>query len=275
MKVAVVGHVEWVEFARVPGVPRPGEIVHAFETWEEPAGGGAVAAVQLARLAGSCTLFTAFGSDELGRRARTGLSGLGVEVRAIPDAEPTRRAFTYVDETGERTITVLGEKLRPRGGDSRLPWQDLRGMDAVFFVSGDAEAVWQCRGARTLVATSRELTTLKEAGTQIDVLVGSGEDEGEVYRPGDLDPAPHLVVTTAGGLGGWMQPGGPFRPSPLPGTVSDTYGAGDSFAAGLTFAFARGDSPEEAVELAARCGAAVMTGRGPYEAQLSAEDVTP
>ena len=275
MKVAVVGHVEWVEFARVTVVPRPGEIVHAFETWEEPAGGGAVAAVQLARLAGSCTLFTAFGSDQLGRRARAELARLGVEVRAIPDAEPTRRAFTYVDETGERTITVLGEKLRPRGGDSRLPWQDLRGMDAVFFVSGDAEAVWQCRGARTLVATSRELATLKEAGTQIDVLVGSGEDEGEVYRPGDLDPAPHLVVTTAGGLGGWMQPGGPFRPSPLPGTVSDTYGAGDSFAAGLTFAFARGDSAEEAVELAARCGAAVMTGRGPYEAQLAAVDVTP
>ena len=43
MRVAVVGHVEWVEFARVEAVPKPGEIAHAFETWEEPAGGGAVA----------------------------------------------------------------------------------------------------------------------------------------------------------------------------------------------------------------------------------------
>jgi ribokinase len=273
MRVAVVGHVEWVEFVRVTSVPRPGEVAHAYETWEEPAGGGAVAAVQLARLAGSCVLFTALGADELGRRSRAELSRLGVGVRAIPEAEATRRAFTYVDESGERTITVLGEKLRPRGGDSRLPWDELRGMDAVFFVSGDAEAVWHCRGARTLVATSRELATLKEAEAQIDVLVGSGEDDGEVYRPGDLDPAPNVVVTTAGALGGWVQPGGPFRPSPLPGTVSDTYGAGDSFAAGLTFALARGDSVEEAVELAARCGAAVMTGRGPYEAQLTAADV--
>jgi ribokinase len=274
MRVAVVGHVEWVEFARVPAVPLPGEIAHALETWEEPAGGGAVAAVQLARLAGSCSLFTAFGADDLGRRSRSELSRLGVEVRAIPDAEPTRRAFTYVDDTGERTITVLGEKLRPRGGDSRLPWQELRGIDGVFFVSGDAEALQHCREARVLVATSRELPTLKEAGVQLDALVGSGEDEGEVYRPGDLDPAPHVAVTTAGGLGGWLQPGGPFRPSPLPGTVSDTYGAGDSFAAGLTFALARGDPVEEAVQLAARCGAAVMTGRGPYEAQLTAEDLT-
>src|SRR5207244_3716584 len=124
MRVAVAGHVEWIEFARVERVPAPGEIVHALETWEEPAGGGAVAAVQLARLAGSCSLFTALGADELGRRSRAELTRYGVEARAIPEPEPTRRAFTFVDGTGERTITVLGEKLRPRGGDSRLPWQE-------------------------------------------------------------------------------------------------------------------------------------------------------
>jgi ribokinase len=269
VRVAVVGHVEWVEFARVERVPRPGEIVHALETWEEPAGGGAVAAAQLARLAGSCLFFTVLGADELGRRSRAELAKLGIDVAAIPEPEPTRRAFTFVDETGERTITVLGEKLRPRGGDSRLPWQDLAGRDAVYFVSGDAEALHHARLARVLVATARELPTLREAGVQLDVLVGSGEDEAELYRPGDLEPPPRVVVTTSAALGGWVQPGGPFRPAPLPGTVVDAYGAGDSFAAGLTFALASGDSLDDAVALAARCGAAVMTGRGPYAAQLS------
>jgi ribokinase len=270
MRVAVVGHVEWVEFARVEHVPRAGEIVHALETWEEPAGGGAVAAAQLAKLAGSCLLFTALGSDELGRRSRAELGRLSIEFRAIPEPEPTRRAFTYVDETGERTITVLGEKLRPRGGDSRLPWRELAGLDAVYFVSGDAEALHHARLARILVATARELPTLREAGVQLDALVGSGEDGGELYHPGELDPPPHVVVTTSGGLGGWVQPGGPFRPSPVPGTIVDAYGCGDCFAAGLTFALGRRDSVEEAVALAARCGAAVMTGRGPYAAQLDA-----
>ena len=52
MRVAVVGHVEWVEFARVERVPSPGEIVHALEAWEGPAGGGAVAAAQLALVGG-------------------------------------------------------------------------------------------------------------------------------------------------------------------------------------------------------------------------------
>jgi ribokinase len=269
MRVAVVGHVEWVEFARVEHVPRAGEIVHALDTWEEPAGGGAVAAAQLAKLAGSCLFFTALGSDELGRRSRAELGRLRIELRAIPEPEPTRRAFTYVDETGERTITVLGQKLLPRGGDSRLPWRELAGLDAVYFVSGDAEALHHARLARVLVATARELPTLREAGVQLDALVGSGEDEGELYHPGELDPPPDVVVTTSGALGGWVQPGGPFRPSPVPGTVVDAYGCGDCFAAGLTFALGRRDPVEEAVALAARCGAAVMTGRGPYAAQLT------
>lgn len=275
MRVAVVGHVEWVEFARVETVPRPGDIAHAFETWEEPAGGGAVAAVQLSRLAGACSLFTALGADELGRRSRAELGRLGVDVRAVPEAEPTRRAFTLVDDSGERTITVLGDKLRPRGGDGRLPWHELAGADAVYFVSGDADALRLARTARLLVATARELPTLREAAVELDVLVGSGEDEGELYRPGDLDPVPNLVVTTSGGLGGWMQPGGPFRPAPLPGPVVDAYGAGDSFAAGLTFALARGDPVDDAVAIAARCGAAVMTGRGPYAAQIDAASAVP
>lgn len=273
MQVAVVGHVEWVEFARVESVPRAGEIVHSIETWEEAAGGGAVAVVQLAKLAGTATLFTALGGDELGRRARVQLTEQRVTVRAMADAEPQRRAFCHVDEAGERTITVLGEKLRPSGGDSRLPWHELRNMDAVYFVSGDEDALRAAREARVLVATARELRTLQSAAVQLDALVGSGEDEGELFRPGDLEPPPAVVVTTSGGLGGWAQPGGPFRPAPVPGPVVDAYGCGDAFAAGLTFALGRGDAVEYALGFAARCGAEVLAGRGPYSSQLTAEDI--
>ncbi len=273
MRLAVVGHVEWVEFARVERVPAAGEIVHALETWEEAAGGGAVAAVQLVKLAGSATLFTSLGSDDLGRRSRAQLAQQGVTVRAMVDSSPQRRAFCFVDDAGERTITVLGEKLRPSGSDSRLPWDELARMDAVYFVSGDGEALRLARAARVLVGTARELPTLRAARVELDALIGSGEDEGELYRPGELDPPPRLVVTTSGPLGGWAQPGGPFRPAPVPGPVADAYGCGDAFAAGLTFAFARGETPESAIALAARCGAAVLTGRGPYDGQLTAETV--
>ena len=271
--MAVVGHVEWVEFARVEHVPAPGEIVHALETWEEPGGGGAVAAVQLVNLNGSAQLFTALGDDDLGRRVREELTALGVTVHAATPAEPQRRAFTYVDGEGERTITVLGRKLVPSGHDASLPWEELGRCDAAFFVSGDIAALQAARRARVLVATSRELATLRRAGVELDVVVGSGEDESERYDLGTLEPSPGVVVTTAGSLGGWVRPGGPYRAAPLPGPIEDAYGCGDCFAAGLTFALAEGRAMEEALALAARCGAAVLTGRGAYAGQLTAATV--
>jgi ribokinase len=269
VRIVVVGHVEWVEFARVDHVPQAGEIVHATETWEEAAGGGAVAAVQLARLGVETTLFTVFGNDELGRRSRAQLAEQGVTVRAVVAPEPQRRAFTFVDANGERTITVLGDKLRPSGRDGRLPWEELARADAAYFVSGDDAALHAARRAPLLVATAREIETLREGAVELDALVGSGEDPGERYGPGDLEPRPKLVVTTAGALGGWMNPGGPYLAASLPGPVEDAYGCGDCFAAGLTFGLADGRPPEEAVELAARCGAAVLTGRGAYAGQLT------
>src|SRR5271163_4206022 len=110
-RVAVVGHVEWVQFARVDHVPRAGEAVHARDPFEEPAGGGAVAAVQLARLAGDAMLVTALGDDEHGRRSVTRLSSLGVDVRASFERFPTRTAVTLADADGERTITTFGPRL--------------------------------------------------------------------------------------------------------------------------------------------------------------------
>jgi ribokinase len=272
VKAAVVGHVEWVEFARVESVPRPGDIVHASEAWAEAAGGGAVAAVQLVNLGCETMLFTALGGDELGRRTRVQLEGQGVILHAATVGEATRRAFTHVDEAGERTITVLGEKLRPRGDDSSVPWEELRRCDSVYFVSGDVASLRKARRAKVLVATARELPTLRRAGVELDALVGSALDTGERYEAGELDPPPSLVVATSGHLGGWAQPGGPYAAADKPGPIEDAYGAGDCFAAGLTFALGRGDEPMEAIAFAARCGAAVVTGRGPYGRQLAVDD---
>jgi ribokinase len=276
MRVAVVGHVEWIEFARVDRVPQPGEIVHASEVWEEPGGGGAVAAVQLARLAGSCLFLTALGDDELGHRAKRGLEELGVRVEASWRAEPQRRGFVHIDVRGERTITVIGERLGPDGEDP-LPWSELGGCDGVYFTAGDTEALRLARSARVLVATVRAKPTLVAGNVQLDMLVASSKDAGERYSAGEIEPPPRFVAETAGGSGGSLveADGGTstWEAAPLPGPRVDTYGAGDSFAAGLTYGLAERLAPLEAVELGARCGAACVTGRGPYEGQLTRADL--
>ena len=271
MRTAVVGHVEWCEFARVERMPAQGEIVTAESTFAEAAGGGGVAAVQLARLAGDCTLYTAFGDDETGRRAQERLEELGVRVRAAVRAGvPTRRTFTHLDAAGERTITVLGERLEARRDDD-LPWDELADVDAVYFTAGDAGALRAARAARALVGTARVMDVLDGARVQLDAVVASAADPSERYRP--IDPPPALVATTAGARGGtWTAHEGrtgAWAAAAVPGPVCDSYGCGDSFAAGLAFGLGAGHDVERALELAAECGAACLAGDGPYGRALS------
>ena len=262
MRLAVVGHVEWIEFLRVEAVPKPGEIVGSNEWWAEPAGGGGVAAVELARLAGEAALYCLLGGDDLGAESRKQLEAAGVSVHSPANDAPQRRGYCYVDDVGERTITVIGEKPRPQGGEGTLPWEELDDADGVYFTAGDAQAVRQARRARVLVATARELPTLHAAAVELDALVASGEDDAERYQPGDLDPPPKLVVSTAGALGGWAQPGGPYKAAAPPGPYEDAYGAGDCFAAGLTYALATGMETTDALAFASERGALALTRRG-------------
>ena len=271
MRVAVVGHVEWVEFLRVPHVPAAGDIVHASDVYEHAAGGGGVASVQLRKLAGSCTFFTALGSDAIGKSAAEDLERHGVDLRVAWRDDPQRRAVTFVDDAGERTITVLGEREVPRGSDP-LPWDELADFDCIYVTGTDVDGIRAARQAKVVVATSRVLPLLQSSGIKLDALVGSGSDPSERYRAGDLDPAPRYVVMTAGDRGGTIErlgeEGRTFAAAELPGPVGDAYGAGDSFAAGLTYGLGAGMPIDDAVALAARCGAHCMTGHGPYEGQL-------
>ena len=273
MKAAVLGHIEWVDFVRVERLPLAGEIIRALDAWEEPAGGGGVAAGQLARLAGGATLYTALGDDERGRRARQDLAQHGIRVEAATRAEPQRRAVTFTEASAERAITVIGNRIAAMASDP-LPWDELAETDAVYVCAADAAAIRLARRARVLVATARILPVLREARVVLDCLVGSLNDPSERYENGDLEPPPKLVVQTDGGKGGsYYGSDGRvrrFAPAPIPGPVVDTYGAGDSFAAALAWGLAVLASPDEAIAFAAKAGAAALTGRGAFAGRLRA-----
>jgi ribokinase len=275
--VAVVGHVEWVQFARVSNVPRAGEVVHASEPFEEPAGGGAVAAVQLARLAGESVLITALGDDEYGRRSVARLSSLGVDVQSTFESVPTRRAVTLVDADGERTITTFGPRLEPLGTAEGALWAALGARDAIYFTAGDERALRLARrSARVLVASPRARHALGR-GVPLDALVLGAKDEIERGELAGVEDEAALVVFTEGERGGSFRErsgaSGRFVAATPPGEPVDSYGCGDSFAAGLTYGLGAGLDVAAALALAARCGASCLTGRGPYEHQLTGRDL--
>jgi len=261
-----------VQFAHVPHVPRAGEVVHATEPFEEPAGGGAVVSVQLARLARGSLLLTALGDDEPARRSLARLAERGVRVAHATREEPTRRAVTLVDDRRERTITTIGDRLQPLGADSALPWGELAQADGVYVTAGDSDALRAARAARVVVANPRARDALGH-GVPIDALVLSANDEIEREAAAPVEAEAELVVMTEGSRGGTYRTrsgtSGRWAPVPPPGPPVDSYGCGDSFAAGLTYGLAAGMALADALALGARCGAVCLTGRGPYERQLT------
>jgi ribokinase len=275
-RFAVVGHVEWVDFLKVTHVPLPGEIVHASESWAETGGGGAVAAVQLAKLGGTATFLTALGNDDLARRAGAELRAHGIEVEAVIRDRPQRRAVALLDARGERTIAVLGDRLVPKGDDD-LPWDRLAEMDGVYFTGGDAGSLRAARAAGTLVATPRARDALRGSDVTLDALIRSARDEGERDDRDRRGWSARVTVATRGPDGGtYTAIDGrtrAFEAAPLTGSVLDAYGAGDSFAAGLTFGLGSGMDIEAALALAARCGAGNLTGAGPYTGQPTAAEL--
>lgn len=272
----MLGHVEWMTFGVVDRVPASGEIAHSLDWWEEPGGGGAVAAVQLQRLTGDCAFFTALGEDATGERAHLELEGLGLRTHVARRPAPTRRGFTFIEASGERTITTLGERLHARADDP-LPWDELEEVDCVYVCAADASALRLARRARVVVATSRVAGLLAEAAVRLDAVVGSASDPRETFDPADLPERPALVVRTEGRRGGTFETAdgrtGRYEAFEPPGPLVDTYGAGDTFAAGLTFALGRGDDVEGALSVAARCAAWCVAGRGPYGRSLIAAEV--
>ena len=156
---------------------------------------------------------------------------------------------------------MLGERVVPHGSDD-LPWEQLTGADAVYVTGADAGALHKARAARLLTATPRAGPALRESHVALDALILSANDPTERQASLDLDPAPRLVIATEGARGGeWTAAEGRtgnFEAAPLPGPAADSYGAGDCFAAGVTYALGEGRDIDDALAFGARCGAQAM-----------------
>jgi ribokinase len=273
-RVAVVGHIEWVQFLVVPRLPHAGEVSHAEGSFFRAAGGGGVAAGVLVELGAEVELFTALGDDASGAEACAQLRAAGVVVHSARRQPPSRRAVSLLERGGERTIVTIGERLAPLGADP-LPWERLAGADAVYFTAGDLAALRHARRARVLTATPRAGGPLGE-GPPLDALIWSASDAHESRLAEACQSRAEVLVATDGEHGGcWWRGGdggsaktppahadGRWRAIAPRGPVHDSYGAGDAFAAAVTFALGSGASLPEAMALGAEWGARMLTRAG-------------
>ncbi len=262
-RVAVVGHVEWVDFVPVDRIPERGQVVHAHGAFARAAGGGGVVAVVLAELGAEVDFFCALGRDAHGEASVAQLSEHGVRVHVAWRNEPTRRAITLLEDGGDRTIVTLGERLETRGTDE-LEWERLCGADGVYFTAGDRDALSHAREAQVVVASPRARTALEGEGPMIDALVLSATDRDERTWAEHVAARARVLVMTDGPRGGtWTGSSeGSWPAAEPPGPPRDSYGCGDSFAAGFTFGLATGASVADAAALGAERGALCLTRAG-------------
>lgn len=263
-RAAVVGHIEWVDFVPVSRLPRPGEVIHAGAAFARAAGGGGVVAGVLAELGGEVDFYTALGDDRYGRAAAEQLTARGVRMHVAWRPEATRRAVTLLEDGGERTIVTIGRRLDPLGSDD-LDWDRLADADGVYVTAGDPSALERARQARVVVASPRARTSLSQAdGPILDAIVFSAHDRDEQAWAERFAHRARLLVSTEGPAGGrwWGMSEGRWEAVGPPGEARDSYGCGDSFAAGFTYGLAGGLSVEEAAALGARCGAVALARAG-------------
>jgi ribokinase len=271
-RVAVVGHVEHVSLARVAALPAAGDIVHIDGPRVFAGGGGGVAFAQLARWPAEGHFFTAFGEGDAGDASARGVERLGAVHGARRDS-PHPRAVVLVTPDAERTILVVGAPLHPRADDP-LPWALLASCDAVYFTGSDPGTLRAARAARVLVVTARRREALVRSGVRADVVVGSARDPREASALSDYPVPPAALVLTEGSHGGRIETAAGstrFAPPPAAPTGGGAYGAGDTFAAALTWYLACGLPVADACARAGRHGAAVLAGLDPRDGQLPLE----
>ena len=266
LKLAVIGHVEWVTFLKVDQLPLAGRISHAKDSFEEAAGGAAVAAVQMARLIdGPVDLITSLGKDNHGEKCYERLTKFGLNLKVAWRDKPTRKGISLISKDGERAITVIGERLQPLGSDD-LSWSDMKDYDGIFVTATDKEGITFARKAKFLSATPRTgKNTLMNSKVKINALIGSGLDPDEKINYEELEPKPDVYIATKGKSGGSIFPKNHKYTSIKPSSKEiDSYGCGDCFAGAVTAALSAKLSLKQAIKIGAYCGAECSTHYGPY-----------
>ncbi len=263
MRLAVVGHVEWIDFVPVARFPVQGQVLASEGAFSRAGGAGSVVAKALAELGAEVDFYTALGRDAHGESAAAELSERGVRTHVAWRDEPTRRAVVLLVDGGERTIVTIGTRLHPCGDDD-LDWTRIGHADGAYFTAGDRSALMHARTAGVLTATPRGRGALDGEGPELDALIFSELDRDENDWAKRLAHRARLLVATRGEEGGrwWGESTGTWPACPPPGPIKDAYGAGDSFAAGFTYGLASGEAIAGAARRGAECGARALTHQG-------------
>jgi sugar/nucleoside kinase (ribokinase family) len=250
---------------RVAALPRPGDQIRAQPLGWRLGGGSANIACGLAAAGHEVELIGPVGTDSMAHALLAELERRGVGTGGcIRMSGPSARALILLDETGERTILILGGEPWPEP----LPLGDLPSPRGVACVYVESYALFPTSIAdrfpeALLVATP---PAHGHSTWPADIIVGS---ERQYQTNGLTSPYEaaravtqgrlKLVVVTRGARGADAY--GPHDRYHVAGSTArqvDATGAGDAFAAGLIAALLAEEGIQAAMDRGAAQGAAAV-----------------
>ena len=212
---------------------------------------------------GGSALFCLLGGDDLGAQSRVRLEAAGVRVHSPAVEEAQRRGFCYVDEIGRahdhgdrRQAASARERRRAAVGGARRASTASTSPPATPRRSAR-------RGGRACSsrppASCRRCTRRESSSTRSS---RAARTTPSATRPAtSIHRRASSSRPRARSAAGRSRAGRTSRPWRRV-RFEDAYGAGDCFAAGLTFALAKGMEIPDALAFASERGALALTRRG-------------
>lgn len=259
---------------------------------QAPGGSVANTIAGLGRLGVETSFIGKVANDDLGRfyAAALGASGTGFPNPPEPEVDlPTSRSMIFVTPDGERSMnTYLGAGADLNEGD--VPWiafadGGILFLEGYLFDKDDgktafaeaARAMHQAKGRAGITLSDPFCATRHRADFQrlvakdMDFVIGNRNEWLALYDTDDLEAAlaraaemcRTIVCTQSGDPVIVLQDGGRAEAPVDAVTPVDATGAGDQFAAGFLYGYAKGRDPETCARMGVAAAAEVIEHVGP------------
>lgn len=252
---------------QVSNLPVPGETLAALSYSQGLGGKGANMSIAVARAGVEVKHIGAIGKD--GEWTRDRLSQFGVNTDEISVLETaTGHANICVDPDGENNIVLFaGANQEISEPQKALTSQDIlllqNETNGQVFAAKSAKA----HGAKVVYAAAPfDVGAVQEILPFVDLLVLNAVEAKQLSTAlscdlADLNVA-DIVVTLGGDGCKWVSNTGEKAFSAYPATPVDTTGAGDTFTGYLVAGLDQGQSMKDAIDLALKAGALMVSRHG-------------
>lgn len=284
MTIYNLGSINADIFYRVPHLPMAGETLSAVSMDRGLGGKGANMSVAAARAAGRVVHIGAVGDD--GRWAKDRLTEFGVDTRFIHVSGVTGHAIINVDESGENSIVLLA------GANHEITVEMIgsalseASVGDVLLMQNETNAqLGAARMAKDLglrvayAAAPFEVGAVRAVLPYLDYLFVNeveAEQLADAFGKSVYDLGVENVIVTLGAAGSlWYNQSlnQEKRFDAVPVEAVDTTGAGDTFTGYVLAGLDRGMTMEQAVALATKAAALMVTRFGTSDVIPDLKDI--